>query len=101
MPDSISRGQRPISVTVRASSRCGGIGRRAGLKIQFWQQSVGSIPSTGTSIFSPLDLNPLSSALHSVRAIALDPDDEFCPLLLEPRAIPPHNGKSRGVRTTI
>lgn len=29
-------------------SRCGGTGRRAGLKIRFWQQSVGSIPSTGT-----------------------------------------------------
>ena len=28
--------------------RCGGTGRRAGLKIRFWQQSVGSIPSTGT-----------------------------------------------------
>ena len=26
----------------------GGIGRRAGFKIQFWQQSVGSIPTRGT-----------------------------------------------------
>ena len=26
----------------------GGIGRRAGFKIQFWQQSVGSIPTLGT-----------------------------------------------------
>ena len=26
----------------------GGIGRRAGFKIQFWQQSVGSIPILGT-----------------------------------------------------
>ena len=28
--------------------RRGGIGRRAGLKIQFWQQSVGSSPTFGT-----------------------------------------------------
>ena len=34
--------------------RCGGIGRRDGLKIRFWQQSVGSIPSTGTSTYSAL-----------------------------------------------
>ena len=27
----------------------GGIGRRAGFKIQFWQQSVGSIPTLGTN----------------------------------------------------
>ena len=26
----------------------GGTGRRAGFKIQFWQQSVGSIPTQGT-----------------------------------------------------
>ena len=26
----------------------GGIGRRAGFKIQFWQQSGGSIPPSGT-----------------------------------------------------
>ncbi len=26
----------------------GGIGRRAGFKIQFWQQSAGSIPAPGT-----------------------------------------------------
>ena len=29
--------------------RDGGIGRRAGLKIQFWQQSEGSSPSPGTT----------------------------------------------------
>ena len=29
----------------------GGIGRRAGFKIQFWQQSVGSIPTLGTFLF--------------------------------------------------
>lgn len=29
----------------------GGIGRRAGFKIQFWQQSVGSIPTPGTEAF--------------------------------------------------
>ena len=28
----------------------GGIGRRAGFKIQFWQQSVGSIPTRSTII---------------------------------------------------
>ena len=27
----------------------GGIGRRAGFKIQFWQQSVGSIPTRSTN----------------------------------------------------
>gem|GEM_PF-6844625 len=27
----------------------GGIGRRAGFKIQFWQQSAGSIPAPGTT----------------------------------------------------
>ena len=27
----------------------GGIGRRAGFKIQFWQQSAGSIPAPGTN----------------------------------------------------
>ena len=31
-------------------SRDGGIGRRAGLKIQFWQQSGGSIPPPGTKL---------------------------------------------------
>ena len=30
--------------------RRGGTGRRVGLKIQFWQQSVGSIPSAGTNL---------------------------------------------------
>ena len=29
--------------------RCDGIGRRAGLKIQSWQQGAGSTPATGTS----------------------------------------------------
>jgi hypothetical protein len=28
----------------------GGTGRRAGFKIQFWQQSVGSIPTRSTKI---------------------------------------------------
>ena len=31
-----------------AKSPGGGIGRRAGFKIQFWQQSAGSIPAPGT-----------------------------------------------------
>ena len=41
--------------------RRGGIGRRAGLKIQYWQQCVGSTPSVGR--FSALDeiLNELSA----------------------------------------
>jgi hypothetical protein len=30
-------------------SRSGGIGRRAGFKILFWQQSVGSIPTSGST----------------------------------------------------
>ena len=34
-----------------SQSRDGGIGRRAGLKIQFWQQSGGSIPPPGTTYF--------------------------------------------------
>jgi hypothetical protein len=36
-----------ISSCLLAKSRRGGIGRRAGLKIQYWQQCVGSIPSVG------------------------------------------------------
>jgi hypothetical protein len=31
-------------------SRRGGIGRRAGLKIQYWQQCVGSTPSVGMDV---------------------------------------------------
>ena len=33
---------------VITSCRCGGIGRRDGLKIRLWRHSVGSSPSTGT-----------------------------------------------------
>ncbi len=29
-------------------SRCDGIGRRVGLKIQWWQHRAGSTPATGT-----------------------------------------------------
>jgi hypothetical protein len=36
--------------------RDGGTGRRAGLKIRFWQQSVGSIPSPGTTKHSVLNI---------------------------------------------
>lgn len=39
---------RPPLYCAPSRSRCGGTGRRVGLKIRFWQQSVGSIPSTGT-----------------------------------------------------
>jgi hypothetical protein len=40
--------------------RCGGIGRRGRLKICFWQQSGGSIPSTGTtaSLYSRRSVHP-------------------------------------------
>ncbi len=31
---------------------CGGIGRRVGLKIQFWFQSVGSIPTIRTTYYN-------------------------------------------------
>src|SRR5271165_3468174 len=40
-------GCKRISSCLLAKSRRGGIGRRAGLKIQYWQQCVGSIPSVG------------------------------------------------------
>ena len=40
-------GCKRISSFLLAKSRRGGIGRRAGLKIQYWQQCVGSIPSVG------------------------------------------------------
>ena len=33
----------------RTSRGCGGIGRRDGLKIRFWRQSVGSSPTTRTN----------------------------------------------------
>lgn len=33
--------------------RCDGIGRRAGLKIQWWRHRTGSTPVTGTSGESP------------------------------------------------
>src|SRR5262245_40541939 len=47
-----------------APRRCGGTGRRAGLKIRFWRQSVGSIPSTGT--------NPLQAAFRSPPLLVLE-----------------------------
>lgn len=40
----------------RNSSPGGGIGRRAGFKIQFWQQSAGSIPAPGTFGSSDIQL---------------------------------------------
>src|ERR1700674_2349850 len=47
----------------RSHSRDGGIGRRAGLKIQFWQQSGGSIPPPGTKLENDgPDLGPFSLA---------------------------------------
>ncbi len=39
----------PLAGESLRSCGCGGTGRRAGLKIQFWQQSVGSIPTTRTT----------------------------------------------------
>ena len=41
------RNQNPVRWL--SASRNGGTGRRAGLKIRFWRQSVGSIPSSGTN----------------------------------------------------
>ena len=43
----------PLGAT-HHTSRCGGIGRRARLKIWLPQGSVGSIPSTGTRAFFAL-----------------------------------------------
>ena len=37
------------TVVVKSISRCDGIGRRAGLKIQWWQHRIGSTPITGTT----------------------------------------------------
>ena len=34
-------------IVIKYKSRCGGTGRRAGLKILLWQHSTGSIPVTG------------------------------------------------------
>ena len=45
-----------------ACSQCGGIGRRGGFKIRFFHESVGSIPSTGTTL-----ILPLFSVVKSVR----------------------------------
>src|SRR5664279_6370871 len=54
---------------LRALGRDGGIGRRAGLKIQFWQQSGGSIPPPGTKLKNGgLDLGPFSILSHSAHA---------------------------------
>ena len=42
-------GSTPIISTERIKeSRGGGTGRRAGLKIQLWRHSAGSIPARGT-----------------------------------------------------
>jgi (2Fe-2S) ferredoxin len=43
-----------LAAPERWGRRRGGTGRRVGLKIRFWQQSVGSIPSAGT-IFQSQD----------------------------------------------
>src|ERR1700730_8817322 len=60
---------RPLLVS---HSRDGGIGRRAGLKIQFWQQSGGSIPPPGTELKNDgPKTGPFSLNLHSARGIAL------------------------------
>ncbi len=37
-----------------ALCRSGGIGRRGGFKIRFFHESVGSSPSTGTTLIPPL-----------------------------------------------
>ena len=55
-----------------AARRCGGIGRRAGFKIQFWRQSVGSTPTTGTNM--TID-DPFKKILEQQEALrrAIDP----------------------------
>ena len=40
------------------TGRCDGIGRRAGLKIPWWQHRIGSTPITGTNGISPLQAAP-------------------------------------------
>ena len=40
-------------------SRCGGTGRRAGLKILLWQHSTGSIPVAGIRKASPKEKCPM------------------------------------------
>ena len=42
----------------------GGIGRRAGFKIQFWQQSGGSIPPSGTRFRAALALPKKAKKTH-------------------------------------
>ena len=39
-----------VGVYLNLSCRCDGIGRRAGLKIQWWQHRIGSTPITGTKV---------------------------------------------------
>src|SRR6202171_6427162 len=52
---------RAAAQFLRHLGRDGGIGRRAGLKIQFWQQSGGSIPPPGTKLKNDgPDLGPFS-----------------------------------------
>ena len=51
MQDRGRRGAAGSDIIRRSPRRDGGTGRRAGLKIRFWQQSVGSIPSPGTKFF--------------------------------------------------
>ena len=40
--------QKRAKCVIIVTRRCDGIGRRAGLKIQSWQQGAGSTPATGT-----------------------------------------------------
>ena len=57
-----------LCAAARTRGRDGGIGRRAGLKIQFWQQSGGSIPPPGTKLKNDgPDLGPFSFNSHSAR----------------------------------
>ena len=46
----------------RVTRRCGGIGRRKGLKIPRWKQRTGSSPVTGTKESEEAFASPLSFA---------------------------------------
>ena len=43
----------PLFGAIPRNCQCGGIGRRGGFKIRFFHESVGSSPSTGTTLIGP------------------------------------------------
>src|SRR5271165_6430913 len=70
-------GCKRISSCLLAKSRRGGIGRRAGLKIQYWQQCVGSIPSVGRARQRPT-LHVWNTFLGMWRGRVALPRDRRC-----------------------